>query len=468
MSRYKAIVIGSGAGGAPVAHRLAEFWGGGVAIVEAGEHFKASDFTQREYEMVNKLYAGGGLQGTEDGSVGFIGAKAVGGSTVINDAICFKPPKEMVERWKRYGVDVDWGELSQQVAQVEQFMRVSDLPRTMINAPNYKLGLGAARMGWHGERLRHNSVGCVQCGFRHTGCAYNAKQSMNLSFVPKAVAAGATLFPQTRALTLEADGDGWKVHTDTQGELTADVVVVCAGVVQTPRLLLASGIDAGQGVQAHLSTLAWGEFDEVLDPFNGIPMSYGVLEFADVYGRTGPGYVIEGVSVQPVTFSVQSLAEGPTKQEILERYRHLAGALCVLRSKARGSISLGAGGRPVIHYPTIPEDTERLRHFYQRATELYLAAGAKRVLLAHGSTRWVTEPPAGDLPMVAGGFYQYAAHQFGGACRGTTLDGEGRVKGQKNLWVLDASGFPEALGVNPQVTIAAVARIGAERILAGS
>lgn len=466
MTRYKAIVIGSGAGGAPTAHRLAEQWGDGVAIIEAGKHFHARDLNQREGEMVSKLYVRGGSQGTEDASISFLQGKAVGGSTLINDAICFRPPPEMVERWKAYGVDIDWDALLAEVEVVEQMMGVSDVEKTMINLANYKLGLGAARLGWQGERLRHNSVGCVQCGYRHIGCAYNAKQSMNLSFVPKAVALGAKLFAETQAQSLSQHGDGWIVHTDTQGDLEADVVVICAGVVQTPRLLLRSGIHAGEGVQVHLSTLVWGDFDEVLDPFNGIPMSYGVLEFSDVYGHTGPGYVVEGVAVQPVAFSVQPMAEGAENEGILERYRHLAGALSLVRSKARGSISLGAGDRAVIDYPTIAEDTDRMRHFYQRMTELYLAAGAKRVLLGHGVQRWVTEPPADDLAMVAGGFYQYAAHLFGGACRGSTTDGDGRVKGQKNLWVLDASAFPEALGVNPQITIASLARIGAAQILA--
>lgn len=464
-TRYKAVVIGSGAGGAPAAAVLAAAWGEGVAVVEAGPHLKAADFNQIERDMVPRLYAGGGVQATEDGSVGVLQGRLVGGSTVINDALCFRPPDEIVERWAPYGVRLTAGELSAYADQVEAALGVTRLAREQINRANYLVGLGAARLGWAGERLRHNSPTCVQCGFRHFGCAYDAKQSMNLTYVPRAVAAGAALLAETEALRLEARDGGWRVVT-SKGELQAEHVVVAAGVVQTPALLLRSGIAAGEGLQFHLQTLAWGDFADPVDGFNGIPMAYGVLEFADIYGRRGPGYLIEGVANQPMSFSVQLQAQGALHDEILARYRHLSGAVMLLRSKGRGRVSLAEGGRAAVDYPLLEADATRIAHFYERAYELYAAAGAARVLLSHRAAGWLTKPP-GPLPVAPGMQYLYTAHPFGGACRGTTTDGEGRVVGQKNLWVLDASAFPEALGVNPQVTIAALSLQGAERIVAG-
>ena len=195
--KVKALVIGSGAGGSPAAFALAQAWGEGVAVLEAGPRNTAADFTQ--VDLVPRLYAGGGTQATEDGSMTLLQGVGVGGSTVINDGICFQPPPEIYERWRPYGVDLSPTELEPLVAEVEAAMHVRQIPKSSINKANYLVGLGAARLGWAGERLRHNSPGCVQCGFRHIGCAYDAKQSMNLSFAPMAEAQGAQFYPGTRA-----------------------------------------------------------------------------------------------------------------------------------------------------------------------------------------------------------------------------------------------------------------------------
>ncbi|MBI5503558.1 MAG: GMC family oxidoreductase [Deltaproteobacteria bacterium] len=467
VERCKAVVIGSGAGGAPVASRLAEAWGDGVVLLEAGPNLQASDFNQIEREMIPKLYAQRGMQATEDGSVAVLQASCVGGTTVVNDALCLRPPPELEERWRALGAEVSLKALAPYVEQVEQELGVEQVPRAMTNRANYLVGLGAARLGWKGERMHHNAPGCPECGLRHLGCSYDAKRSMNVSYVPRAVRAGARLKSMTKAERLVPRGDGWRVEC---GDLVleADHVVVAAGVVQTPMLLLRSGIHAGEGFQMHLQTLAWGDFAEPVDGFNGIPMVYSVLEFSDVYGHTGPGFMIEGVSTQPLAFSTQPQGQGEVHAEVLRRYRHLAGAMMVLRASTRGTIALGPEGRPRIDYPLQPHDIERVLPFYQRAVEMFLAAGASRVLLPHREANFVTRPPA-DLRIGPGWTYFYTAHPFGGACRGgPTVDGVGQVRGQRNLWVLDASAFPEAPGVNPQTIICSLALEGAERLLAAA
>jgi len=464
VERCKAIVIGSGAGGAPVAARLAEAWGDGVVLLEAGPHFQAPDFTQIEREMMPKLYAGAGTQATEDGSVAILQASCVGGTTVVNDALCLRPPPELEPRWKALGAEVSLQSLAPYVAQVERELGVEQIPQAMTNRANYLVGLGAARLGWKGERMHHNAAGCPECGLRHLGCAYDTKRSMNLTFVPRAVRAGARLKPSTKVERLVSNAGGWRVLCADM-EFEAEHVVVAAGVVQTPMLLLKSGIPAGQGFQMHLQTLAWGDFDDPVDGFNGIPMAYSVLEFSDVYGHTGPGYMIEGVSTQALGFSVQPQAQGALHEEILRRYRYLAGAMMVLRASTRGTIRVGPGDRPRIDFPLEAHDLQRVLPYYQRATEMFMAAGARRVLLPHRQAHFVTKPPT-DLEIGPGRTFFYTAHPFGGACRGgPTVDAVGRVKGQRNLWVLDASAFPEAPGVNPQIIICSVALEGAERLL---
>lgn len=464
---YKAIVIGTGAGGASAAWVLAQQLGSDLAILESGTHYRTEDFTQLEGPMIARLYAQGGLQATEDGAVTVLQGHAVGGSTLVNDGLCFRPPQEIAARWKTYGGKVNLPALNAAADEVEQRMGVVEIPREMINRANYLVGLGAARLGWKGERLRHNSAGCVQCGFRSLGCAYDAKQSTNLSFIPEAVQLGAHLHVQTAVRSLKPNGTGWRVHT-SQGEFSADHVILAAGVVQTPAILLRSGftgVDAGKNLQFHLQAVAWGDFPDPVDGHNGIPMAYGVMQFADVYGHKGPGFLIEGVSYQPSALGAQAHAMGAQHEEFIRRFRHLAGAVMLLRSSARGEVTLGPGGAPRIQYPIVEQDAMRTREFYARATEMLQAAGAQRIWSTHREYPQWTKMPA-DLSVAAGRLGMYTAHPFGGACVGSTLEADHRVKGMRNLWVLDGSAFPEALGVNPQITIAATSIIRARQILA--
>ncbi|MCB9765709.1 MAG: GMC family oxidoreductase [Alphaproteobacteria bacterium] len=461
---YKALVIGSGAGGAPAAAALAARWGDGVLLVEAGRHNTRTDFTQVEADMVRRLYVAGGQQATEDGAVALLQGRGVGGSTVINDALCFRPPSHTFVHWLNHGVHIDEAALSPYVDEVWARLSVTRMSRAHINKANYLLALGASRLGLEAERLHHNSPGCVQCGFRNHGCAYGVKQSMDLTFAPLALERGAVLRDQTCVHHLERRGGVWEAHT-TDGEvLRAERVALAAGAVQTPTLLLRSGIQAGEGFQVHLQTPAFGDFAEPVDGFAGISMAVGILEHADVFGRAGPGYIIEGVNVQPMAFAAWMQGDGEVYEGILRRYRHLAGALMVLRSKTQGRVRLGPGGRPAMDFAVSwAHDANALAHFYAQIHAIWRAAGADRVLLAHRHQQWFTDPPK-DLPFGPGRQFLYAAHLFGGACRGHVLDEVGRVKGQDDLWVVDASGFPEALGVNPQVTIAALALQAAERM----
>ena len=464
---YKCIVIGTGAGGAPAAWVAAQSLGSELAILEAGNHYLKEDFNQLEAPMIARLYAQGGLQATEDGAVTVLQGRAVGGSTLVNDGLCFRPPEEIAQRWKAYGGKVNLNALNAAADEVEQRMGVLQIPREMINKANYLVGLGAARLGWKGERLRHNSAGCVQCGFRSLGCAYDAKQSTNLSFIPAAVEMGAHLHSQTNVQHLRPSGAGWRVQTD-KGEFTADMVILAAGVVQTPAILLRSGfngVGAGTNLQFHVQAVAWGDFADPVDGHNGIPMAYGVTQFADVYGNKGPGFLIEGVSYQPSALGAQAQAMGAQHEDFIRRFRHLAGAVMLLRSAARGEVTLGGGGAARINYPVVEQDAIRTREFYTRATEMLMAAGAQRVWSTHREhPQWTAMPK--DLSVAAGRLGLYTAHPFGGACVGTTLEADHRVKGMRNLWVLDASAFPEALGVNPQITIAATSLVRTRQILA--
>lgn len=461
---FKYAVIGSGAGGAPAALKLAESLGDQVVLIEQGQTISPAEINQLEKDMLPRLYAQGGTQGTADGSISVLQGVNLGGSTFVNDALCFKPPEEIVTRFGAYGASIDYEKLLVAADAVEKRMGVTEIPKTMINRANYLLGLGASRRGLDGERLRHNSPGCVECGFRALGCAYGAKMSTDLSFVPAFTAAGGVLHTGVTVSHLSRAGSQWRIACSDR-EYLVDRVIVAAGVIQTPTILLRSGfsdIGAGTGLQFHLQTIAWGDFKDPVDGHNGIPMSYGVMSFSDVYGYSGPGYLIEGVGYQPMAINSLSPYPPAEKEAFLRRYRHLAGGVMLLRSSSRGTVTL-VNGKPQIDYPVNADDYKRMGHFYKSAADLYFAAGADRVWLSHRQVPWVDKPTTVPASLAAQSLY--TAHPFGGACLGTTLDADHSVRGTKDLWVLDASAFPEALGVNPQITIAGLSSMMAEQIL---
>jgi choline dehydrogenase-like flavoprotein len=258
-------------------------------------------------------------------------------------------------------------------------------------------------------------------------------------------------------------GDG------ASGRVDAPLVCVAAGVLETPALLLRSGIGgrAGQGLQFHSSVHVTARFPDPVHGYYGPTMAYAVDELADVRGHRGPGAMIESVTVQPIVTASALPGFGAAHARVMAALPYLARALVVIHDRTRGTMK--ADG--TVRYVLLPEDVERLRAGMIGAASCYLNAGAEEVILPiNGTTpiRREAELAAvmrmslrpSDLAIL------YAVHLFGGAAMGGTpetgvADESGAVFGVRGLYVVDASGLPGATAVNPQITIMANAlRIG--------
>jgi choline dehydrogenase-like flavoprotein len=280
-------VIGSGAGGAVAAAELAA-GGRSVLVLEQGPHWTAPDFTQREEEMLPRLFEEAGMRQTADGSVIILQGRNVGGSTVHNLCYSFRTPEPILRLWRReFGLASLTPEaLAESFERVERNLKVKPIREDEINAMNRVIRAGAEKLGYKGLVAKHNRENCVKSGFCILGCFFGAKQSMLVTYVPRAEEAGARILASARAERIETQGGrvrrvrGHAVdeagRTGRSFEISAKVVVLAAGAIASPDLLLRSGIAnssgrVGSNLHLHHQVMLAGIFEEPLHPYRGSP-----------------------------------------------------------------------------------------------------------------------------------------------------------------------------------------------------
>jgi choline dehydrogenase-like flavoprotein len=470
-----AIVVGSGAGGAPVAAVLAEA-GLDVVLLEVGPRIETREFNGDEGEMTAKLWKMGFA--VDSGLSVYAGA-CVGGSTVINDALCFRTPPEVLERWRRdHGLaGLTESTFAPFVERAWQDLHAEETGPDHTSRNAAALARGAAKLGWLAGPTPRSVKSCASFGLCNYGCPTGAKQSTLVTYVPRAEKAGARVIAGARVerVRIEAGAARGVDAVMADGSpLTVDAGVVClaAGVLATPAILQKSGIAAGDGVQCHGSVHVSAPFTEEIHGYYGPTMAYAVREFADVAGGRGPGVMIENVSAHQVSTSSSLAGFGAEHAAKMAALPHVARALIVMRDRTRGRVE--ADG--TVRYAPTREDLEILRHGMLAAARCYLAAGAEEVWLpVHGAAAVRSERDVAalaDMKFTSRGLaHHYAVHLFGGAMMAASSDAgvcdeSGACFGARGLYVSDASSFPTNTGVNPQITIVANALRIAEGIAA--
>jgi choline dehydrogenase-like flavoprotein len=481
--RADAVVIGSGAGGAPVACALAEA-GREVLVLEAGERFEAKDFAGDEGALVARLMTAATVA---DGGLEVYAGACVGGSTVVNDALCWRPPPEILESWRReHGLGgLTEAAFAPHVDRVWERIHAAPTERVNRNRNSRLMERGAAQLGWSGEAMHRNVRNCVNVGRCNTGCPSGAKQSALLTWLPDAEAHGARIEAGMRAerIVVEAGRvravEAVRLDPATRkpaGHVRIETPVACAaaGVLGTPALLLRSGLDrAGRGVAFHSSVYVAARYPEPVLGFFGPTMSYAVTEWSDVHGKRGPGFMLESVTTAAATTAGGLPGFGAAHEAAMAALPHLARIVVVLRDRTRGTVSLGRDGAASLSYVPVSEDLERLREAVRACGRIHFAAGAEEVFLpVHALPPAKTERGLALLDTVAfeprALSLLYAVHLFGGAPMGGSretafCDETGRAWDVAGLYVCDASSLPSNTGANPQVTIQA----NALRIAAG-
>jgi choline dehydrogenase-like flavoprotein len=504
------VVIGSGAGGAVAAARLAEA-GRDVVLLEEGSLIAPDELTEREGDMTTRLYAESGMRATDDLSIALLQGAAVGGGTLVNWLITFRAPDFVLEEWaQRFGIaGFSPADMAPAFARVEQEIHATPVPEDSHSPANRILLDGAHRLGWHATAGHINARGCVRAGFCGQGCRYGAKQSVDRVYVPRAVAAGARLIPDVRVdriALLERDGAATaatqgsrrttapvkRVRATILDRLTrravgaliveAPVVVVAAGAVGTPIILQRSGMGGGgvgRYLRLHPTTAVAGENTSDVYAAAGIPQSTVCDEFLR-HDDNGYGFWIECAPHHPALAAVAAVGFGAEHQELMRRFRRTTNLIVLVRDgsdldASNGSVTLSRNGRPRITYRLGARDRANLVTGVEAAARILLAAGVTGVRTLHtngGELR--TDHDIAALRDRRWGPHDlalFSAH-VNGTCRmGTSpdesgTDSTGQRHGVRGLYVADGSLLPTGLGVNPQATIMAMATMVADRMVA--
>jgi len=485
-------IVGSGAGGAVVARELAE-GGLSVVVVEEGAYFTRADFQGPPFERMLRLYRDGGLTGAVGRSIVPIPlGKAVGGTTVVNSGTCFRPPARVLREWSsRWGIEgIDPTSMEPVLQRVEETLSVRPVPDHLLGGNARVFERGVRALGYHGAPIQRNIDGCRGCGVCAYGCPSDAKQAMHLSYLPRAEAAGARIYARCRVDRIAVEGDRvLAVEADILERETERVrgrlhvrpklVVLAAGAIHTPLLLMANGLAGGSGqvgrnLSIHPAVSVSALFDEEVYGWRGTMQSYYMDDFAE-----GDGLLFEVTSLLPGLALATLPGTGPAVKENLARYKHLASVGLFVSDTSRGRVLRMAGGRgePLVVYNLNRQDAARLLRGIAIAAEVFLEAGAKAVFPglrgagAVASRRDLEQlrrgPPlaGGPAALAPTGFHPMGTCRMGSDPASTVVDQYGRLHGLRNLFVADASVFPSCLGVNPQVTIMAVATRTAFHVL---
>ena len=486
-------VIGAGGGGAVAAAELADA-GLDVVVLEQGPHWTSADFTQREDEMLPRLFEEAGMRQTEDGSIIVLQGRCIGGSTVHNLCYAFRTPDPILRMWREeHGLpELSSAAMAASFERVERNLKVKQIREDEVNLLNQVIRRGTEALGWSGFVTRHNRDACVQSGYCILGCSYDAKQSMLVTYVPRADRAGARVFANARVERIDTSegrvrGVVGRV-VDQAGvagaciDVRAKAVVLAAGAIASPDLLLRSRIanrsgQVGRNLHLHPSVMVAGIFDEEIHGYRGIPQSYYVDEFIDLERDPHRGCVLMPIAGFPVLTGGNLPGFGREHFRWMKSFAHTAGLLVLLHDRSAGSVEPGASiARPRIRYTLEEEDQRQLAQGLVHCCEVLLAAGAREVLVPYWIDPLVLRPGddlgailtrgvrQGEIPIAS--THPQSTCRMGGDPRTSVVDAWGESHEVRGLFVADMSVFPTSLGAPPQITTAALADRSARRIVA--
>ncbi len=447
-------IIGAGAGGAVVAAELAE-GGADVVVLEQGPHHDPDGFTAQPSQMLARLYRDGAQTltlGTPPVVLPLGGG--LGGTTLVNSGTCFRTPGHVLERWRReFGLRLDSETLDACFRRVEEALSVDEVTPELAGRNAAVARRGAEALGWSHGYLRRNARGCVGSGVCVFGCPTSAKQHTGITYVPRAERAGARI--QTGVTVRRIDVRGGRVRgvRADRLEVHAPRVVVAAGTIHTPLLLGANGLAGGSGqlghnLSIHPATAAFALMDDVVDMAKGVPQSFYIDEFAS------EGIVFEGVAGPPSYAAMALPLQGERHAAAMRSYRHLAQLGLMVSDSSRGHVRMFAG-RPLIRYSLDDGDLARFRTGLRRLHELFAGAGAREIYLPLPEGVAPERARAKDLRLFA--FHPLGTARADADAGRGVVNSDLRLHDVEGLYLADGSVLPSALGVNPQITIMALA-----------
>ena len=488
---YDIVIIGSGAGGGTMAQELSSLCRDGVriAVLEKGPKLRDEEFTGREVEMATALYEDGGGFLTAEQTMTLAFGSAYGGSTVVYTGTSLLPPERVLRRWNVPGLT--FADVEQRARKYVAENNVHLLEEPLLNENNRLFVEGCRRFGYRVQQFPVNLKGCRGSSLCNLGCPNQAKQGTDRVQLPRAERNGVEVVTRCEAQRIESKKIFARVNEKAEGnkgepstweagdyQIDAKVVVVCAGAVNSPALLLRSGFgrrlpQLGRGFTCHPAFIMVAEHDRPITNAVGHPKSFYLDQFAE-----SDHFLLETCMYFPFITAKAMVGFGEEHSRFMRAFPRLQMILVLACDEVddHNRVTVDGEGRPVVHYRFTPEVIHGLVRGAITSAKISFAAGAVRAHVPVSHSPTIERADREHLDQIAekpdfkpGKFSISAAHLQGGCAMGSgpedsVTDSSGRVHGVPWLHVADSSLFPNSLEINPYLTIMALADRVAETI----
>lgn len=485
------VIVGSGAGGGTAAAVLAEA-GLDVIVVERGGYYDDKDFGAGELAGLQQLYAPGPSASAE-GQITLVAGTCLGGGTVVNWSTSLPTPDSVREEWAGVGAkQFGEAEFSESLDAVVRRLGVNER-RSILSARDGVLERGAGALGWAVDPLPRNVTDAcdagVECGRCGNGCRVGAKQSVTKTWLADAAARGARLIVDADVRRIQvragkAESVSARTTTGVEFEVRARAVVVAAGAIQTPALLKRSDLankNIGRYLRLHPAAAVFGVFDEEIRPWEGGLQTRICRRHADLDGN-GYGVIYETGPLHPglSTGFMSWRGAANHRTNMLDFGRSNAIGI-ITRDRDSGVVNVDRDGHPTVEYRISDYDARHLHTGIEGAASILEAAGARRIFSGHQAG--ISYEPGvrgshaefsaaaraagyGPGQCALGALHIMGSARMGGSPEISATDPDGATWDVKNIVVADASCFPTSSGVNPMVSIEAIAHMNAQRLAA--
>ncbi len=498
-------IIGSGAAGAILGTKLAEE-GKSVVLLEKGGYYDGESMNQREADMIPLLWKNAGANFTSNLRIAVAQGCCLGGSTVINDAVCFRIPEIVIDQWNDKGVSIVKEQWDKANDEVSKRIHVSEVTEEELNSNAKKLKEACEKYEIDGNSIKHwknhrncgqsfsnpDLHSCMKCGFCHLGCHYDTKQSMLVTYIHDGLnddKLDYRVYCNCQVDRITHDNNGLAtgvegIFIDSKGNeryrirVNAKVIIVSAGSIASSHLLQRSNIgghSVGKGISLHPAPFVLGRFQEDIYSNRGIPMSYTCHQFGVTNKVKNGGFLIESIFLPIFQMAVAIPAFGLDHKRMMKDYNKYTMAGVMTRDEPSGKVSISYNGNPKLDYNLSVQTIDDMARGMAIVAKMWFDVGATSVITSHTDIPEIKTKA--DISKIKdavrsnpGGLLVGSAHPQGGNRMGDieeecVVDSDCRVFGFKNLYVCDASVFPTALGVNPQLTVMALASITADKIV---
>lgn len=456
---YDVIVVGAGVSGGFLADALTEA-GLRVAVLEAGRAYASNGYPKGELQANAELYWGGGIELTADARIGLLRARAVGGGSIVNQALLDRFDDDAFDSWQdASGCEfLARASLDPYYDRVAERVHIERVPEEFRNGNADVFRDGFEANGYRSAPLERAQRDCRfgdgnSCIVCLHGCPIESKQSTSVTVLRRAAAAGCTIVPQFLVERVSEDRDGVEVSGQTpdgRRSVRGGALVLAAGSLGNSRFLLQSDFGArlpalGHNFYTHPQFMNLGVYDEPVDSFRGPMQSY---KSADP-GFRKRGFKLENVFTPPVSLAMLVPGFGPGHLDGMRKMRHFACIEVAVRDTEPGRIRLGPGGSTVVQKSMNDEDRARRERGLDAIRNIFYSTGAKEIVE---------------------GEFAVGLHLMGGCNLGvdparSVVGPDFALHGSRRIFAADSSTFPNAPGINPSYTIMALSLMAAERIV---